>query len=139
MGFCGGFFPFSSCLMAIEMCMCREGCAVAEPCYCVHSSTIFCQNILELLDQKLRSFARTKIQHDYKQTKLTKASSFQLPSTQENCFNDILYLCNGKVYQKDCMSMNLLGAQLVFTECQEIHQPLSCESAYSTASTSIFS
>lgn len=45
-----------------------------------------------------RSFVSSKLQHEYKQIKFTKASSFQPPSTQENCFNDILYLFSGKVY-----------------------------------------
>lgn len=45
-----------------------------------------------------RSLARINIQYDYKQIKFTKASSFQTPSTRENGFHDILYLCNGKAY-----------------------------------------
>lgn len=44
-----------------------------------------------------RSFVRMKIQHDYKQIKFCKASSSKPPSTQGNCFNDILYLSNVKV------------------------------------------
>lgn len=55
-GFVVVFFPFSSSLMAIVMCMCifTGGCIISKPHYCVHYSTIFCQNVLELLDQKLR-------------------------------------------------------------------------------------